>query len=56
MALKFGFLGGLGIILSLLALYWIEPETTPGQALLALIVFSLVNGIGALVWRSKPDK
>jgi hypothetical protein len=53
MLLKFGFLGGLGIILSLLALFWIQPETTAGQTLLAVIVFSIVNGIGAVLWPSK---
>jgi hypothetical protein len=50
MLLKFGLLGGLGIILSLMALFWIQPETIAGQTLLAIIVFSIVNGIGALVW------
>jgi hypothetical protein len=53
MVLKFGFLGGLGIILSLAALYWIQPETTAGQTLLAIIVFSIVNGIGAVLWPNK---
>jgi hypothetical protein len=53
MMLKFGFLGGIGIILALLALYWIQPETTAGQSLLAVIVFSLVNGVGAVLWPSK---
>jgi hypothetical protein len=51
--LKFGFLSGVGVAASLLALYWVQPETNGGQALLALIVFAVVNGIGGLVWRRK---
>jgi hypothetical protein len=53
MLLKIGFLAGLGIVASLLALYWIQPETSGGQGLLALIVFAAVNGIGGLIWRTK---
>ncbi len=53
MLLKFGALAGLGVAASLLALYWVQPDTNGGQALLALIVFSIVNGIGGLIWRVK---
>jgi len=53
MALKIGLLTGIGIVLALLALWWIQPETSGGQALLALIVFAAVNGIGGLIWRAK---
>jgi hypothetical protein len=53
MALKIGLLSGLGIVASLLALYWLEPQTSGGQALLALIVFAVVNGVGGLIWRAK---
>lgn len=35
MLMKIGLLGGLGLIASLLALYWIQPDTNGGQALLS---------------------
>jgi hypothetical protein len=47
MIAKAGFLVGVGIVASLAALFWVEPETRGGQGLLALVVFSLVNGLGA---------
>ena len=53
MLLKIGFLAGLGLAASLLALSWLQPETAGGQALLALIVFAVVNGIGGLIWPKK---
>jgi uncharacterized membrane protein YccC len=53
MVLKFGLLTFVGIMLSLAALYWIEPQTKSGQVLLVIIVMALVNGIGAITWR-KP--
>jgi len=53
MLLKIGFLTGVAVVASLLALYWIQPETGGGQALLAIIVFAIVNGIGGLIWRAK---
>jgi hypothetical protein len=53
MLLKVGLLTGVGIIASLLALYWIEPSTSGGQALLAVVVFAFVNGVGGLIWRAK---
>jgi hypothetical protein len=53
MIAKYGFLTGLGLVLALLSLWLVEPQTKGGQALLAVIVFGLVNGIGALVWRKK---
>lgn len=60
MILKIGLLEAVAIIAALLALYWLRPETGGGQALLAIIVFALVNGlaaaaagIGRLIWRAK---
>jgi hypothetical protein len=50
MLMKIGLLGGLGLIASLLALYWIRPDTNGGQALLVIIVFAVVSGIGRLIW------
>jgi hypothetical protein len=50
MLLKVGLLGGLGLIASLLALYWVQPDTNGGQALLAIVVFAVVSGIGRLIW------
>ena len=52
MLIKVGLLGGLGLIASLLALYWVEPDTTGGQALLAIVVFAVVSGVGRLIWPS----
>ena len=40
MLMKIGLLGGLGLIASLLALYWIQPDTNGGQALLGIVVFA----------------
>jgi hypothetical protein len=53
MLMKIGLLGGVGLIASLLALYWVEPDTSGGQALLAIVVFAVVSGIGRLVWPSE---
>lgn len=53
MVLKVGFLAGVGLVASLAALYWLQPETGGGQALLAIIVFAVVNGIGGLIWRAR---
>ena len=50
MLLKVGLLGGLGLIASLLALHWVQPDTNGGQALLAIVVFAVVSGIGRLIW------
>jgi len=55
MLLKFGFLSGVGVVASLAALYWIQPQTTGGQTLLALIVFAFVNGVGGLIWKGKSN-
>jgi hypothetical protein len=52
MLMKVGLLGGLGLIASLLALYWVEPDTSGGQALLAIVVFAIVSGVGRLIWPS----
>lgn len=52
MLMKVGLLGGAGLIASLLALYWVEPDTSGGQALLAIVVFALVSGVGRLIWPS----
>jgi hypothetical protein len=56
MFVKFGLLNGLGLILGLVALYIIEPRTTPGQTLLMIIVLALVNGLGGVAWRRQPPK
>jgi len=56
MIVKFGFLTGLGLILGLAALYIIQPQTTPGQTLLMVIVLALVNGLGGITWKRKPPK
>jgi hypothetical protein len=53
MLMQIGILGGLGLLASLLALYWIQPDSKGGQALLAIIVFSIVSGIGKLIWPTK---
>jgi hypothetical protein len=53
MLLKIGFVTGVAIVASLLALYWVEPSTSGGQALLAVVVFAVVNGVGGLIWRAK---
>jgi hypothetical protein len=50
MLMKVGLLGGLGLIASLLALYWIQPDTNGGQALLVIVVFAVVSGVGRLIW------
>lgn len=50
MLVKFGLLGGLGLVASLLALSWIQPDTQGGQALLVIVVFALVTGVGKLLW------
>jgi uncharacterized membrane protein YccC len=50
MLMQIGVLGGLGLIASLLALYWIQPDSNGGQALLAIVVFAVVSGVGRLVW------
>jgi hypothetical protein len=56
MFLKYGFLTGIGIIGSLIALYWVQPETAGGQGLLVVIVIAIVNGIGGLSWPKKPTQ
>ncbi len=53
MLMKIGLLGGLGLIASLLALFWIQPDTKGGQALLGVVVFAVVTGVGRLIWPSK---
>lgn len=53
MLMKVGLLGGLGLIASLLALYWIQPDTNGGQALLGIVVFAVVSGVGRLIWPAK---
>ena len=53
MLMQIGVLGGLGLIASLLALYWIQPDSNGGQALLAIIVFAVVSGVGRLLWPTK---
>jgi hypothetical protein len=50
MLVKFGLLGGLGLVASLLALSWIQPDTQGGQALLVIVVFAIVTGVGRLLW------
>ena len=50
MLMKIGLLGGLSLVASLLALYWIQPDTNGGQALLFIVVFAVVSGIGRLIW------
>jgi hypothetical protein len=50
MLMQIGVLGGLGLIASLLALYWIQPDSNGGQALLAIVVFAVVSGVGRLLW------
>ena len=50
MLLKIGLLGGSGLIASIAALYWVQPDTAGGQALLAIVVFAIVSGIGRLIW------
>jgi hypothetical protein len=52
MLMKIGLLGGLGLIASLSALFWIQPDTGGGQALLAIVVFAVVSGVGRLIWPS----
>jgi TRAP-type uncharacterized transport system fused permease subunit len=53
---KYGLLSAIGILLALLALWWVQPQTAAGQSLLAIIVFGFVNGIGAITWRKKPSE
>lgn len=60
MLLKVGFLEAVALVAALLALYWLQPETGGGQALLAILVFALANGVagivvfvGRLIWRAK---
>lgn len=50
MLMKIGLLGGAGLIASIAALYWVHPDTAGGQALLAIVVFTLVSGVGRLIW------
>jgi hypothetical protein len=47
---KLGIFGALGLLASMAALYWLEPQTAGGQALVTLVVFAIVGGIGQLVW------
>jgi hypothetical protein len=54
--LKFGSLSGIGLILGLLALWWVQPQTTAGQTVLMVIVVAVVNGIGALLWKVVPPE
>jgi hypothetical protein len=56
MIVKYGFLTAIGIIVSLIALYWIAPETAGGQGLLVVIVIAIVNGIGGVSWPTKATK
>jgi hypothetical protein len=56
MIVKYGFLTAIGIIVSLVALYWIAPETAGGQGLLVVIVLAIVNGIGGVSWPRKATK
>jgi hypothetical protein len=53
MLMQIGLLGGLGLIASLLALFWIEPDTNGGRALLVIVVFTVVTGVGRLLWPPK---
>jgi hypothetical protein len=53
MLMQIGVLGGLGLIASLLALYWIQPDSSGGQGLLAIVVFAVVSGVGRLLWPKK---
>ena len=53
MLMQLGLLGGLGLIASLLALFWIEPDTNGGRALVVIVVFTLVTGAGRLLWPPK---
>ncbi len=50
MVLKFGLLTAIGLIVGLILLVWIQPETVGGQALLTVIVVALMNGLGGLLW------
>jgi hypothetical protein len=53
MLMKFGLLGGVGLIASLVALFWVQPDTNGGQALLVIVVFAIVTGLGRLIWPAR---
>ena len=53
MLVKYGFLTGVSLVVALIALWVIEPQTRGGQALLTVIVLALVNGVGAIAVRKK---
>ena len=50
MLMKIGLLGAAGLIASLAALFWLRPDTNGGQALLMIVVFAIVTGVGRLIW------
>ena len=35
---------------ALAALFWLRPDTNGGQALLMIVVFAIVTGVGRLIW------
>jgi hypothetical protein len=46
---KFGVSGGVGFLVGLLAVYWIQPTTGPGTALLIIICIIGCGVIGGLL-------
>ena len=51
MLAKLGLLTALGLVLGLIALFVIEPQTPAGRTLLVAIVIGITNGIGGILWR-----
>jgi multisubunit Na+/H+ antiporter MnhG subunit len=47
-------LSAIGLILGLLALAWVRPQTPSGATLLVLLVIAIVNAFGAFV--RLPDR
>jgi len=53
---KHAILTALGLILSIMAVAWLQPRGTGGTTLVVVVLLLVVNAVGAMILRGRPTE
>jgi len=53
---KHAILTAIGLVLSILAVAWLEPNSTGGTTFIVVFLLLMVNALGAIIVRARPGE
>jgi uncharacterized protein YacL len=50
-------LTAIGLVLGILALFWVQPQTSAGASFLLVVIVVILNAVAVFIpWKSKEDR